>query len=156
MAIVSRPHKLRENESLREFSYDLLELLDKSIKANPTIAAMKNSPLSDRFIKGVEDHYLYIMLLERVERHPELMFKDLRDYAFKVDMPDKHHAYSTAMMSTSTDTAEKGLSSSIAELIKGQKLLTSLRTFRDTSRATTRNGKAIRRADEIHDDEQVN
>lgn len=116
--------KRQKGETSREFSYALLELLDRAVTADPTLHDNKDRLLRDRFIDGIEDHKLYISLGDRVERQPDLGFQDLRDYAFKVEGPaaTKQSAQSTVVQSTYRQSGTS--SSSLDELIKGQELLT--------------------------------
>ena len=114
-----------KGESLREFSHALMELLDRAVKGDPLAIADKDKTLRDRFVDGIDDHRLHIALSDRVEREPDIKFKDLRDYAFKIELPvsTKPHAHSTVVESTPSSTSESTIAG-IAELVKGQALLT--------------------------------
>lgn len=116
--------KRHKGETLREFSYALLELLDRAVVADPALNGDKDRLLRDRFIDGIEDHRLYIALSDRVERQADVGFQDLRDYAFRVEGPTatKQSARSTVVQSNYHQA--DSTPSALDELIKGQELLT--------------------------------
>jgi hypothetical protein len=71
---------------LRNFSYALLKLLDRTPKTDPLVLPNKDKTLRDRFINGIEDHRLYIALSDKVERDPTMTFKNFRDYALNIEL----------------------------------------------------------------------
>ena len=79
--------KRRKGESLRDYSYALMELMDRVLPADPTAIANKAEVLRDRFINGVKDHRLHVALCDKAETQADLSFKDLWDYAFEYEGP---------------------------------------------------------------------
>ena len=71
------------NETLREYSYALLKIVDKIILKSPIVSRDRNAMLISQFSENVKDSMLRRELKRRIRESPELDFFELREDAIR-------------------------------------------------------------------------
>ena len=77
----SYDRRQRPDESVRDFSLALYELMEKIVQTKPDRAGSKDEVLRDHFIFGIRDTILRRKLKKSVSEKPVLSFLDVRDIA---------------------------------------------------------------------------
>jgi hypothetical protein len=75
--------KQQDKESLRDYSYALMSLLERAIAINPKCVVSKDTYLRDRFVENVRDHYLRKYLKSQLRARKDMKFQDVRDEAIQ-------------------------------------------------------------------------
>ena len=73
--------KQEEEESIRDFSYGLMNLLERVVTIDPTCVANKDLFLRERFMEKIREKYLRKYLKSRIRQNPGMKFKEVREEA---------------------------------------------------------------------------
>ncbi|XP_071130335.1 uncharacterized protein [Mytilus edulis] len=96
----------KPNESLREYSYVLMDLMSKITNKDSTWMPNKEKTLCDQFSQNVQDSYLRKHLKQIVRAQSHIPFLDLREEAIMWSEEEeyKDKRYNTKTKSETTDT----------------------------------------------------
>ena len=75
--------KQQDKESLRDYSYSLMSLLERAVAIDPMCVVSKDLCLRDRFVENVRDHHLRKYLKSQVRARKDMKFQDVRDEAIQ-------------------------------------------------------------------------
>ncbi|CAG2241730.1 unnamed protein product [Mytilus edulis] len=104
---VLHAHRVQKpNESLREYSYVLMDLMSKITNKDSTWMPNKEKTLCDQFSQNVQDSYLRKHLKQIVRAQSHIPFLDLREEAIMWSEEEeyKDKRYNTKTKSETTDT----------------------------------------------------
>ena len=73
--------KQKTGESLEDFAYGLMDLIERIIKLNPTFTTNKDVTLCDKFANRVRDVALRRHLKDKIKTNPKLTFSEVRELA---------------------------------------------------------------------------
>ena len=76
--------KQKTGESLEDFAYGLMDLIERIIKLNPQFTTNKDVTLHDKFANRVRDVALRRHLKDKIKTNPKLAFSEVRELGMHV------------------------------------------------------------------------